>query len=293
MFALRLAGENIMISTYNLEKLNRLLKDFYTLTKIRITVFSDHFEEITSYPEERALFCQQLRCDKEALQQCRLCDLDACQKASKRNSTYIYRCHAGLYEAIAPIIMGNIVIGYLFFGHIFSYPSHEEGWAQIRRLCGNYHTDLEQLRQSCLELPIVPHDYISAASHLLKAVASYLCVERMTYLRQETLPLQIDEFITEHLTETLDAETICKHFQIGKTYLYKISSQSYGTGIAEHIRSLRIEKAKSLLVDQPELSIDTVAEMCGFQDYNYFITVFRKKTGLPPRQYRLGQKPSH
>ena len=84
---------------------------------------------------------------------------------------------------------------------------------------------------------------------------------------------------------------VCRHFQIGKTYLYKIVGQSYGTGIAEHIRTLRIEKAKSLLIDQPGLSIDTIAEMCGFQDYNYFITVFRKKTGVPPRQYRLEQKP--
>lgn len=279
-----------MISTYNLEKLNGLLKDFYTLTRIRITVFSDHFEEIASYPQERAPFCQLIRSDEAALAHCRQCDLEACRKASQKNSTYIYRCHAGLYEAIAPVIMGNIAIGYLFFGHIFSYPSHEEGWEKIHALCAGYHIDLDELKKTCLKLPVIPQDYISAASHLLEAVASYLCVERMTYLRQETLPLRIDEYITEHLTENLDAEVICKEFQIGKTYLYKIASQSYGTGIAEHIRLLRIEKAKSLLVEQPELSIDTVAELCGFEDYNYFITVFRKKTGLPPRKYRLKNK---
>ena len=278
-----------MISIYNMSKLNDLLKDFYTLTKIRITVFNDHFEEITSYPEERSPFCQLIRHSKEALEQCRLCDLDACRIASQKNSTYIYRCHAGLYEAIAPIVMGNIVIGYLFFGHIFSYTSHEEGWKQIRTFCTTYDVDLDELKEACWQLPIIPQDYISAASHLLKAVAAYLCMERMTYLRQETLPLRIDEYIAEHLSEDLDIETLCQHFQIGKTYLYKISSQSYGTGIAEHIRSLRIEKAKNLLIAHAELPIDTIAEMCGFQDYNYFITVFRKKTGIPPKQYRLTQ----
>lgn len=277
-----------MVSTYNLTKLNSLLKDFYTLTKIRITVFNDHFEEITAYPEERSPFCRLVRQEEIALYQCRHCDLDACREASKRNSTYIYRCHAGLYEAIAPIVMGNITIGYLCFGHIFSYASYEEGWEQIRALCSEYHVNLRELKKICWELPIISQDYILAASHLLEAVAAYLCMERMTYLKQETLPLRIDEFINEHLAEALDAEAICRHFQIGKTYLYKIASQSYGTGIAEHIRSLRIEKAKNLLRDQPELSIDTIAELCGFQDYNYFITVFRKKTGLPPRRYRLG-----
>lgn len=279
-----------MISTYNLEKLNCLLKDFYTLTRIRITVFSDHFDEVASYPKERAAFCQLICHDENALAQCRQCGLDACKKASQKNSTYIYRCHAGLSEAIAPVIMGNIVVGYLFFGHIFSYPSHNEGWEKIRVLCARYHADLYELKKACWELPVIPQDYISAASHLLEAVASYLCVEHMAFLKQETLPLRIDEFITEHLSETLDAETLCRQFRIGKTHLYKIASQSYGIGIAEHIRLLRIERAKSLLVDQPELSIDSIAEMCGFQDYNYFITVFRKKTGLPPRKYRLEQK---
>ena len=40
-----------MISTFNLAKLNQLLEDFYTLTHIRITVFSDAFEELTAYPK--------------------------------------------------------------------------------------------------------------------------------------------------------------------------------------------------------------------------------------------------
>lgn len=279
-------GGFAVISTYNLEKLNGLLKDFYTLTRIRITVFSDQFDEVASYPKTLSPFCQLIRQDKDALARCRQCDLDACQRAAQKNSTYVYRCHAGLSEAIIPVIMGNIVIGYLFFGHIFSYPSHEEGWEKIRSLCGEYRLNLEKLKSACWELPVIPQDYISAASHLLEAVASYLCVERMIYLKQETLPLRIDEYIAEHLPEPLNAEILCQHFQIGKTYLYKIASQSYGIGIAEHIRSLRIEQAKNLLVNRPELPVDTIAEMCGFQDYNYFITVFRKSTGLPPRKYR-------
>ncbi len=275
-----------MISTYNLAKLNGLLKDFYTLTRIRITVFSDRFEEITSYPAQVAECCRLIRQDPAALAQCRLCDEKACKRASHQESTYIYRCHAGLYEAIAPIIMGNIVIGYLFFGHIFSYPSYEEGWKEIQKRCADYEIDLEKLHGICQQLPILSQEYIASASQLLKAVAAYLCMVRMACLRQETLPLRIDEYITEHLTEPLDAEILCRHFGIGKTYLYKIASQSYGKGIAEHIRFLRIERARHLLTEQPELPIDTVAEMCGFRDYNYFITVFRKSTGLPPRQYR-------
>ena len=107
-----------------------------------------------SYPKDRAPFCQLIRHDETALAGCRQCDLDACKKASQKNSTYIYRCHAGLSEAITPVIMGNIVVGYLFFGHIFSYPSHEEGWEKIRVFCAGYIISLYKALYNTISLPV-------------------------------------------------------------------------------------------------------------------------------------------
>ncbi len=43
-----------MVSSLNIEKLTSLLKDFYTVTQIRITVFDESFREIASWPRERA-----------------------------------------------------------------------------------------------------------------------------------------------------------------------------------------------------------------------------------------------
>lgn len=53
-----------MISTFNLEKLSSLLRDFYTVTHIRITVFDENFNEIASYPNRRAEFCRLIRQDE-------------------------------------------------------------------------------------------------------------------------------------------------------------------------------------------------------------------------------------
>lgn len=41
-----------MMSSFDITKLHSLLKDFYNLTKIRITIFNDNFQELTSYPTE-------------------------------------------------------------------------------------------------------------------------------------------------------------------------------------------------------------------------------------------------
>ena len=43
-----------MISIFDLEKLRGLLRDFYEISHIRITVFDENRNELVSYPEEVA-----------------------------------------------------------------------------------------------------------------------------------------------------------------------------------------------------------------------------------------------
>lgn len=274
-----------MISSFDLIKLKLLLKDFYTMTQIRITVFDDSFRELASYPEQLAPFCQIIRSDSYAAARCRRCDIQACEIAAKRRTLYTYCCHAGLTESITPIVMGNIVIGYLLFGHVFSYDSFERGWEQIHKLCKDYSIDLKKLESACHQQPIISKNYIASASHIMQAVACYLCMERMATLHQQELSVQIDAYIQAHFTENIDTLQLAKQFNIGKTQLYKIAKYNYGMGIAAYIRSLRIEKAKQLLSEQTGLSLAEIASECGFDDYNYFITVFKRTVGVPPKTY--------
>ena len=275
-----------MISTFNIEKLTTLLKDFYTVTKIRITVFDEKFQEITAYPKRRADFCEIVRSCPEACAACIHCDREAMKTAASRRAIYTYRCHAGLYESIMPIYLNRLLIGYLFFGHVFRYDSYEEGFRSIRESCRKYDLKISDLLQASLHQPLIASDYLESSASLMEAIASYLCMERLVSLRQENLPVQIDEYIREHLTDALDAPSIAEHFGIGKTRLYEIAKESYGCGIAEHIRKERIEKAKALLLSDPALPVSEIAVLSGFSDYNNFITLFRKQTGFTPRQFR-------
>ena len=278
-----------MLSSFDLVKLNALLKDFYNLTHIRITIFDDHCREITSFPQQIAPICRFIRSNATAEASCVACDREACQRASESRLPYIYRCHAGLTEAIAPVFMGNIVIAYLLFGHLFSYSSRETGRQQILKNCRQYDLARPKLDDLIAKLPDISEDYILSAAHILEAVASYLCLDKTITLKQQGLQVQIDKYIAEHFTEDIGADTLCRRFHIGRTALYEFSKQNYGVGIAKHIRNLRIDYAKRLLAEKNELNISQNADACGFSDYNYFITVFSRATGLSPRRYRLQQ----
>ena len=275
-----------MISSFNIEKLQDMLKDFYNLTRIRITVFDETFEELAAFPENVPQVCELVRNDEQGWEACMASDAHACRMAASQKTPYTYRCHAGMTESISPIYAGDLLIGYLFFGNVFSYPSHEIGWDTIRELCKPYHVNESDLKMAVWRQPLIEEEYIASASHILQAVSAFLYHDRLVALREQELPVRIDEYISSHFTEAMNTEDLCREFGIGKTQLYKISKQSYGVGIAEHIRALRIEKAKTLLEEDRERSIADISAKCGFEDYNYFITVFKRETGQTPAKYR-------
>ena len=275
-----------MISAFDLTKLRNLLRDFYEITHIRITVFDENRNELISYPEEIAPFCKIVRSCETGRLACATCDREACARAAKQRKTQIYRCHAGLTEAVTPLIVSDVLVGYLLFGHVFSYPNYDEGWQQIEASCRELPLDQDALHTACLERPLISQDYVRSATHILLAVASYLVMERMATLQQDKLAVQLDQYISAHFTESIKAPELCRRFQIGKTQLYKISQQLYGCGIAEHLRDLRMGLAKELLTEQKELTLAEIAARCGYSDYNYFISVFSHTVGTSPAAWR-------
>ena len=279
-----------MIFIFDLEKLRGLLKDFYEISHIRITVFDENLTELVSYPEKVAPYCAVIRGTSKGFDACMDCDREACKTAEKKHSTHIYRCHAGLTEAVTPLYVGDVLVGYLLFGHVFSYPSHEEGWAVIQQRCEGDHVNERMLKEAIFGADVIHESYIRSAAHILHAVASYLILERMATLKEDLLAVRLDAYLTAHYTEKLNAMQISGYLGIGKTQLYEFSQQLYGCGIAEKIRSLRMEKAKALLSDRKELPLSEIAAQCGFHDYNYFITVFSREVGCSPGAYRKNQK---
>lgn len=275
-----------MVSVFDLDKLQGLLQDFYRITQIRITVFDIELCELVSYPEAISPVCQIIRSCSAGIDACANCDRAACREAARQKETYIYRCHAGLTEAVTPLYVNEILVGYLFFGHVFSYGNYEEGKAAVLNACGTLPIDKGALETACGTLPLISHDYVCSATQILRAVASYLILERMAALQEGKLAAQLDAYLSANFTKPLTAQNLCAWFGIGKTYLYKLAKTLYGHGIAQHIRSLRMERAKYLLSDEGGLTIAEIAASCGYKDYNYFITVFSREVGCSPAAYR-------
>lgn len=101
--------------------------------------------------------------------------------------------------------------------------------------------------------------------------------------RQETVEKCV-AYIQAHLSdEDLNVNEIGAHFYMNPVYLSRIFKQEKGVSINQWIISQRMELAKELLKD-PSLTAVSVANHCGYYNYPYFSTVFKKYYGYTPSQ---------
>lgn len=95
-------------------------------------------------------------------------------------------------------------------------------------------------------------------------------------------------YIQAHLgDENLNVNEIGAHFYMNPVYLSRIFKQEKGISINQWIIAKRMELARELLKD-PNLTAVAVANHCGYYNYPYFSTVFKKYYGYAPSQ-SLGQ----
>lgn len=92
-------------------------------------------------------------------------------------------------------------------------------------------------------------------------------------------------YIAKNFTTTLTLEEVASHVHLNPAYFSTLFKQSTGYSFKEHLTMVRIEESKRLLSNTDYAIID-IATASGFEDQSYFSKVFKKYTGMTPKQYR-------
>ena len=82
-----------------------------------------------------------------------------------------------------------------------------------------------------------------------------------------------------------DQNNLVKYMNNSKTREERFFYKREIDVIEEHINNLRINEAKILLKNTTE-NITSIAMKLGFSDPNYFARIFKKQTGITPREYK-------
>ncbi|HHV99219.1 MAG TPA: response regulator [Clostridiaceae bacterium] len=100
---------------------------------------------------------------------------------------------------------------------------------------------------------------------------------------------QIHNCIKNPFCKDITLESVAEKVGISPQYLSKIFKDEFGTNFIDYIIEKRISYAKELL-KHGNKNIKQISNMVGYEDANYFCRIFKKNTGLTPKQYRIQKR---
>lgn len=92
-------------------------------------------------------------------------------------------------------------------------------------------------------------------------------------------------YIHEFYAEDFTVEDLASRHAVSASSLFRAYRKRLGMAPMHYRNVVRIEKAKLMLLD-PVLPVDTIAERVGFGDGKYFARIFKQLTGSAPSVYR-------
>jgi len=92
-------------------------------------------------------------------------------------------------------------------------------------------------------------------------------------------------YIDAHLAELLPNSKLAELSHASESHFIRLFRRTFGCTPARHVQERRVSSAAELLM-QTRLSIDEIAERCGFANRYHFTRVFAQRMSQPPARVR-------
>ena len=145
------------------------LQDNFSELSGMATLTVDNEKPVTSGSHFTDFCTMYTRQSELGLERCNDCDLKAGRKSWKSGKPLVYKCHAGLVDMAAPIMVSGQQVGSVLGGQVLTSPPDE--WL-FKRYAKELGIDPEQYFEAVKRVPIVSEDKVKAASRLLFQIAT-------------------------------------------------------------------------------------------------------------------------
>lgn len=100
---------------------------------------------------------------------------------------------------------------------------------------------------------------------------------------------QLVNYLEDHYNEKVSLDQIAENMYLSPFYISKIFKSETGDTPIRHLINIRLEKARDLLRNGYDGSIQEVAAMVGYDDAYHFSKLFKKHYGITPSQAKKGK----
>jgi len=240
----------------------------------RITIFDLEGQRLISGGKRPACrYCRAVRRSAKLLAACDASDRFLFHKARKTGVMAAHVCHAGMLEAVHPIMIYGRPCAFIMVGQIrIKGRRPASPYRKLQRFLKEKTAYSPQQARSILRLfEILTHHIM--ANHLLR------------FRTNEKFEL-LYNYLRDHHGHPLTVGELARHVGVSRTGLAKMFSRHAGQSFKQLLHGMRMEAAERLLKENPETSIKEVATAVGYNDALYFSRLYRKLRGKTPSSFK-------
>ena len=214
------------------------------------------------------------------------------QRVARKLTPVQIHCYAGLTVVAAPVLVGKRHVATLLGGQVFRREPTERDFLLVLKMLGDGPDKewIQKARKSYFETPVLTADRFQAVLQLLEVFSQYLSdfASKQAIASSECEPDAVTnakEFVQAHVEEPITLAQVVGHVHVSRFYFCKLFKKVTGLTLTEYIARVRVEKAKTLLVD-PSRRISEVVFAAGFGSIPRFNSVFKRHVGMAPSEFR-------
>ncbi len=101
----------------------------------------------------------------------------------------------------------------------------------------------------------------------------------------DSIIYKVKQYIDQNYSTNLSLDALATMVHLSPSYFSKLFKREMGENLSTYILNTRVERAKFLLRTTDKKAYE-IAEAVGIYDPVYFSKIFKKSTGLKPKEYR-------
>ena len=267
--------KNITLDILLSDEVCRLLDSFAATMNIQV-VFCSRSGDVLKRGRSfgNSTYCTLMQNKYFDFDRCIALDRQMQKSCTQNGQVMLYKCHAGLYELIAPVKIFGEVAGFVMFGQ-FRSDQNLPDFAAGDTVAANAFD----------ALPCFDAEGVKSLENLIKMLIDYIIDKELISYTGSMRMQKLHYFIDEHFSENISLHQAAKFLHMSESSLTHFLKDNYQTSFKQLLIEKRISFAEKLWKDDPSLSVSEASIAAGYNDPHYFSRLYRKVRGQTAKTF--------
>jgi len=275
-----------MNNTFNIVFKDDLIQIFTSISEafnMRMSVLDMDMKEITPLQIQPVCsYCSMIQDELGLLESCQKNDAKYCTEALKKGKSVSYTCHAGLREAIFPIVIDKETIGFFIVGQ---YSNTSTIPSSVLKKTKSI-KDQQRLKEAFSDVTSHKEERLKSIIRLLEITTQYVIDKKILSIKRNLLTDKVHEYLMMDLSCNPTAEETADTVNMSISSINKALKQTKGLSFRQYSNEIRLNTAKAYLEKDSQMTIAEAAFKVGIKDSLYFSRIFKRRFGMPPKMIK-------